>query len=249
MTEEIELAGSSAIVPLTPNSMQELMRIAVEKGSEGVEILERLVALDERVSARRAAMAFAAAMARFKATCPPVPRRTPNAQFSVSRNGVMSPRLYASLQDIEATIRAPTGECGLYHRWTDASVSAGMLTMACVVSHVGGHSISSPIAMPLESKAGCSEQQKFGITYAYSQRYSLINAYGLTSCEEDTDGATEPVPCITPDQVVELVALIDRCPPATHDRLMAFAGVKTLDDIPASRFASVRAKLETKVVK
>jgi len=238
---------------ITSASMPRLFELAVQKGAEGVEILERLVALDERMSARRAAQDFAEAMARFKEACPPIPRRTENTQFKVTRNGTSQPRRYATLEDIEATVRGPLGACGLSFRWGDSKMESGNLTLACIVSHVGGHSVASSVVLPVESRAGCSEAQKYGAVMTYAQRYSLIQALGLTTCDEDVDGNAEPEERVTPTQVDILEEMIGRCPPATNDRLLAWTneqwGATTLDDLPASAFDAVCAKLATKVAK
>lgn len=232
-------------------SMPRLMELAIQ--SDKVDALERLVALDERMSARRAAQEFAEAMARFKHTCPAVPRRTENAQFKVTRNGTQQARRYATLEDIEATVRGPLASCGLSFRWGDSRMEGGNMTLACVVSHVGGHSVSASVTLPVESRAGCSEAQKYGAVMTYAQRYSLIQALGLTTCDEDTDGAENPAPeeKITPNQVDVLIALLEQRPPGSLDRLLAWTseqwGAKTLDGIPAAQFEWLRADLEKKI--
>jgi len=239
MTEQAVVAQESE------GSMSPLLHLAIEKGVP-VETLAKLVELHERMAAREAARAFADAMARFKTTCPPIPRRSENAQFSVTRNGVKVVRRYASLDDIEATIRKPATDCGLSFRWGDARVENGSLTMACVVSHVGGHSESSAVTLPLESRAGCSEAQKFGAVMTYAQRYSLVHAFGLTSCDEDSDGNDGPVAYVDAEQIGALEALVEKCPPGTLDRMLRYVGVSAIEEIPAARFEALARDLTTK---
>lgn len=241
------------IVPETADmavSMPRLMEIAIQ--ADKVDALERLVALDERMSARRAAQAFSDAMARFKATCPPVPRRTENTQFKVTRNGVVAPRRYATLEDIEATVRGPAGACGLSFRWGDAKVDGEKLTLTCIVSHSDGHSEASSVTLPLESRAGCSEAQKYGAVMTYAQRYSLIHAFGLTTCDDDTDAApAEPERMVTPEQVQVIESLLDKRPAGSRARLLDYLkekfGSTTLEELPASRFEWLRSDLERKI--
>ncbi len=244
-----------AMAALEPAAMPRLFELAVQKGPEGVEILERLVALDERMSKRRAEQEFSEALMRFKSSCPAIPRRTENSQFSVTRNGMKVARRYATLEDIEATVRGPLGQCGLSFRWGDSKMEGATMTLACIVSHVGGHSVSSSVTLPVESRAGCSEAQKYGAVMTYAQRYSLIQALGLTTCDEDTDGATDVDDSakVSPDQVLTLLDLIDRCPPGTGDRLTKYIsekwGAKTLDGIPAARYEEIERGLKAKVSK
>lgn len=250
MSEEV------SVVPLSPQgqspdrrSIERILELAVTSKVD-VATLEKLVALHERMSDRQAAREFAEAMSAFKAECPPVERRTENAQFKVSRNGVLSVRKYASLEDIERTVRGPLGNHGLSYRWTDAKLDGGSLTVTCVIGHVSGHHESSSATVPVDSKAGCSDQQKMGTAMTYAQRYSLIMALGLTSCDEDTDG-NEDEEKVTQAHVEELEALIDKCPSGTRARLLAYTSEQwnapTLELVPASRFEELKRGLDAKV--
>lgn len=247
-TEETMTSDKEGQIVVQDGSMSPLMHLAIEKGAS-VEALERLFNLHERDVARKAAMAFNEAMSRFKATCPPVRRRTENAQFYVTRNGVKAPVRYANLEDIEATIRAPAGECGLSFRWGDARVDDGKLTLSCIVSHSAGHHEVSSVTLPLDSRAGCSEAQKYGAVMTYAQRYSLIHAFGLTTCDEDVDGAAphQNGAKVTPHEIEVMEDLLTHCPSGTRERLLAYVGVATMEEIPQARFASLLADLEKKV--
>lgn len=220
-----------------------IMDRAIQSGV-APEGLEKLFALYERDSAQKARQAFMGALAEFKADCPPIPRRTENTQFSVTRNGVKSNRRYAALEDIEATIRAPLGRHGLSFRWGEMRVDDGRLTMTCIVSHTGGHSESAPCTIPVDSKAGCSEQQKYGAAMTYAQRYSLIAALGLTSCDEDADGAANPQR-ITESQAANLQCLIDEVK-ADKPKFCKWMGVGGLDEITVADFPRAVRALEDK---
>lgn len=217
---------------------------AVERGAD-IAVLERLVSLHERVLASKAREAFHVAMAAFKADCPPIPRRTENSQFKVTLNGVARPRKYAALEDIAATISGPLGKNGLSFRWGDAKIEGGTMTLSCIVSHVGGHSESSSVQMPIESSAGASIQQKHGIADTYAQRYSLIRVLGLTTCDEDDDGNAAPAPKVSEEQVANLDAALVSVG-VDRKRFLAWLRVETLADIPAARYAECMAKIESK---
>lgn len=231
--------------PASEVSIATILDKAVQSGMS-TESLEKIVTLYERMADRQAEAAFAVAMSQFKSICPPVTKRTENNQFSVTVRGTKQSRRYASLQDIEQTIRAPLGECGLSFRWGDADVSNGVLKLTCIVSHIGGHSKASSVVLPVDSKAGCSDQQKYGIAMTYAQRYSLIQALGLTSCDEDQDGNDpEPEQFITEQQAADLDCLIASVG-AKKDLFLGFMGVTKLSEIPASRHAHAVKALESK---
>ena len=231
----------SELATVQPSPMT-IIAEAVKSGMSP-DSLGKLVDLAERMDAANARKAFADAMARFGSICPPVQRRTENSQFQVTRDGRKVNRMYSSLDDIAATIRKPLAECGLSYRWSNAVVDGGKLTITCVVSHELGHSESSSITLPTESRAGCSEAQKIGSVNTYAQRYSLVNALGLTSCDEDTDGNADESAHAEKISEADLLALEVALDDAKADvaKFKQWAKVERLSDIPASM---VRAAFE-----
>lgn len=248
MAEELsvrQVPGQLATASATP-SILDILNTAVQNGM-APESLEKLVALHERMEANAARKAFVQAMAAFQASCPPVPRRTENNQFFVTRNGVRKPRTYASLEDIKLTVRQPLAQNGLSYGWSDATLNGGQMTVSCVVSHVDGHSQSSSSTVPTASSAGCSEVQKMGIAQTYAMRYSLILALGLTSCDEDADGNDEvPVDTITEHQAANLEAALDGIPNANKAAFLKWLQVDSFAKIPASMYAQALAAIERK---
>ena len=239
---ETHLVASDASSVLTA-----LMDKAVEAKMDPAG-LEKLFGLYERMQSMNARQAFTEAMAKFKVICPAIPRGTINNQFKVvNRDGVTVPRRYAALDDIEKTIRNPLGECGLSYRWTGCKVEGEQLSMECVVSHIGGHSESSPVTLPVKSGAGCSEAQRYGSAMTYAQRFSLIQALGLTTCDEDTDGADDvaPVETITESQAVDLEAGIKEVGGNMAAFLKKF-GVSSIRELPKSQLAAAGRMIEEK---
>jgi hypothetical protein len=233
----------------TTNAIELMMQAAIEKNIP-VETLKELTDLYERMRANNARQLWNAAFAAFKAECPPVPRRTESAQFKVTRNGVTRNRMYASLEDIEATVREPLGRHGLSYKWGDLVLGDGSVSMACIVAHSGGHSESSAVTMPTENNAGCSPQQKMGIIATYAQRYSLIAALGLTSCDEDADGNTPKAPAneptITEHEADNLDSALNDLGPDRKAAFLTAYKIERLIDLPASLLKQAHAAIEAK---
>ena len=80
MTNEISKRPEAGLT----TDYADLMRVALDKGADGVEALERLVALKERAYERMAAQEFADAMALFQEKCPPI-RKSSSAHSIVCR--------------------------------------------------------------------------------------------------------------------------------------------------------------------
>ncbi len=227
-----------------PDAMS-ILAAAVERG-QSPESLRELMALAKDMQAVQAEQAFHAAMAAFKAECPPVQRRTENTQFKATRDGRTVARKYASLEDIEHTIRGPLGKHGLSYRWSDTIIDKGMMTMRCVVAHSAGHKIESGVSIPVESRNNaCNQQQQFGSAMTYAQRYSLIQALGLTSCDEDTDGEYDPE-TINEHQAANIDAMLDEFPADTRPKFLKWIGVDSVSAIPSARFAECVKALEAK---
>lgn len=229
-------------------SIESIIQLAIERGTTP-EQLEKLLALQERAMALRAEQQFNTAFAAFKAECPPVPRRTPNNFFTkVNRDGVKVPTMYASLEDIAATVSGPLSRHGLSYRWGDATIEGGILSIPCIISHVGGHSSSAIGRMPLENNAGCSPQQKYAIAETYAMRRSQARALGLSTCDEDNDGnapPAEPAASIDASQAANLKAALEEVKANIPKFLDAFQ-IKRLEDLPAARAKEAFDAIERK---
>ncbi len=248
MTAEI-VAQPTEMAALTPASMPKLMELAVEKG--GVEALEKLVAMHERMMAAGAAREFAAAMASFQEECPPI-RKTSTAKVTTKAGGAYTYQ-YAELDEIARTVRPFLHKHGLAYSW-DCKLSddGAKIRVECTLSHVNGHKASASFESPTAPLTNSmSKQQEVAAALTFGKRQTLIQVLGLTTCDPDIDGTREPAPTITPDQVLVLMALLEQRPPASMDRLLEWTrenwGASTLDDIPAAQFEWLKADLEKKI--
>jgi hypothetical protein len=246
-TSIVEQSANGALAPrsgeaLQPTpSIESILHHAVTSGASA-DTMKEIVALCRSVRADKAKEAFSRAKSEFKATCPPIPRRTPNAQFKKTlRDGTQVPRLYASLEDIASTIDRPLAACGLSYRWGDSELVDGKIRLACIVAHLDGHEESASVLMDTTSAPGSAgPQQKSAIIETYAMRYSLIKVLGLTTADEDADGNTpdNSGETITQDEADEISILLAE---ANSDkvRFLKWAGVASINDIPAKRYAEV----------
>lgn len=185
------------VKPNPVSEITDLLRVAVEKQIP-VETMEKLVALHERMSDRAAAQEFAEAMAKFQASCPPIPR-TAKANIATKTGGRFG-YTYAPLDQIARTIRPHLERVGLSCTWDSETNEAHTIVhCTCIVRHVNGHRSEARCSMPIESSAGMSAQQKVAAAMTFAQRKSLCQALGLTTTEPDLDGqvaSPESLRCI-----------------------------------------------------
>ena len=171
-----ELANLPALRDSTPAAM---LALAVGKGLD-VQSLERLMALYERYEENQARKAFFAALAEFQSEVPPLVK-----DKSVSYGDTHYK--HASLGSIAQAIREPLKRHGLSYRFTIENDENG-ISVACVVTHVQGHSEPTKMGSPSDSSGKKNPIQSLGSSVTYLQRYTLIAALGLTTADEDMDG-------------------------------------------------------------
>jgi hypothetical protein len=185
----IERESSTTLARL---DSQALLSTALERGA-AIDVIERIVALAERVNAIQAREAYNAAIAEFQRRCPPI-YKTREATITPRGGGAGYTYTYAPLPEIKATIDPLLGELGLSQRWTSPVVEANRVTIECVIMHRLGHEISSgPVTMPVsqaqDGGGGANQMQRVAIAMSYAKRQALQNVLGIAP-EDDDDGAS-----------------------------------------------------------
>jgi len=233
--------SAEAILPPSRDrdSALDLLRSAVDRGVP-VEVLERLNALYEQIRAREAAMEFAAAIARFQAQCPSIPKSS-RAKIT-TKAGMRYSYTYAELDEIASTIRPLLEECRLSYTW-DCTLDAEVVRCVCTLRHAAGHAITATFAAPVDATSSMSGPQRVASALTYARRQSLVQVLGLTTTEPDNDAAATAT--ITGEQVAQLEALIEQSD-ADRVRFLRYMEVEDLDAIRATDFAAAVAALEAK---
>ena len=205
--------------------------------------LEKLVTLHERLSDRAAAEEFARAMASFQRECPQI-RKESKAEIPTKSGGKYTFR-FASLEAIWRTVRPILEKNNLTVTW-DSKEDKGLVSCTCIVKHVNGHSERASFSCTTDTSASMIGPQKSAAAVTFARRQSLVQALGLTTTDQDTDGGppTVTVP-ITEHQAANLQALIDETK-TDLKKFLAWVGVEKLSDVPSSRFPDAIKFLERK---
>jgi hypothetical protein len=231
----------------TPETTLDVVRFAIERGLSAAELKE-LVHLQIIVEERQARRDFANAMSAFKAEIRPIAHsKTANI---ATRGGGKFSYSYAELDAIAREIDPVLAKHGLSYRWSDSRVDdKGMLTATCVVSHVNGHSESSSFTLPTANDSAASPQQKIGGADTYAKRRSLISALGLTTTEDDTDGAMDvDTSVLNGQQITAIEDLIEESG-SDRARFLKYMGAASVSEIRAADFNKAVAALEAKRAK
>lgn len=204
-----------------------------------VEVMNGLYDLYKRTQEDKARAALTEALASFRARCPRIARTREG--YHKRKDG--TPAMYADLSSMCIVADPIMAECGLTYSWTPTS-GDGWIEQECIVRHRDGASIAAKsLRFPIGKAADAGEVLRAD---GYARRNSFINATGLTSAdEEDTSAAPDP---ITADQVTILEGWLSETGDADgwRPRLLKWAGVDSVEKIPATKFDEAVAKAKAK---
>lgn len=245
MTTAIEqhLPGMApAVIPPEPTAVIALMEKALAAGPEMVAALKELVQMRREMRQEQAALEFAAALANFQQTCPPVPRST-TVKFTTSSGAEVSYKS-ADFEQIAETIAPAMRANGLSFTF-DGKADVNMLTETVTLRHINGHSITSSFTLPTSNKnPGMSDQQKYAAAATFAKRQALMAVLGLSLTDPDPDNGADPT-TIDEDQASSLEALITEVG-ADKGKFLAYMRVKALSDIRAADYPQAVRALEQK---
>jgi hypothetical protein len=172
----------TALATTTP---ADLLRIAVESNAD-LDRLEKLLELQERWEANEARKAFVVAMAAFKAE--PVEIFKRKQVGYKTKEGDFVGYKHAELSDVTDAITPAMARHGLSFDW-DIHQGSGSITVDCVVTHVLGHSKKVTMSGAPDSSGKKNQIQQTASTITYLQRYTLLSVTGMSTKDEDDDGA------------------------------------------------------------
>lgn len=182
-----------AVAAITPMDM---LNRAVESGA-GLEMVEKLMSLQERWETGQARKAFDRAIAAAKAKITPIQR---NAKGHNDKR-------YADFAAIAKVVDPILSEHGLSYRFRTAQ--SDRISVTCILSHEDGHSEETTLTGPADTSGSKNAIQAIGSTLTYLQRYSLVQMLGLAASNDDDGKAGAAGGAISDDQAAELIALAD----------------------------------------
>lgn len=224
-----------------PSGISGLMQMAVQGGMDPAG-LERLFDLYERDQKMQAAKAYAQALLDFQAEAPAIIK---NKTATVnSRGGAGYSYDYASLDHVVGVIKPILLKHGLTFRF-DSEAGKDEIRVACVVTHIMGHSETTTFTVPVGSMAGANAAQQTASALSYARRYALFMAFGLVTTDEDDDGMGGEA-SLNPKQLAAIKSLLEDSG-ADTDKFLKWLGVEAIEEIPAARFQHASDELVRKL--
>lgn len=220
---------ASAIAVLTPMDMLE----RAVSSNAGIEVIEKMMALQERWEKNQARKAFDNALADAKAEIPIIQK---NREVDFTSSKGRTHYRHEDLAEVVRTITPILARFGLSHRFRTTSNANEPVTVTCIISHRDGHFEENTLSAGRDESGNKNSIQAIGSTSTYLQRMTLKAALGLAASDDDDDGqAVGRGETISEDQLGDLSALIEDVG-ANRAKFCEYFKVKTLADIPAKEF-------------
>jgi len=218
-----------ALAAVTPMDM---LNRAVESGAS-LEMVEKLMTLQERWDASQARKQFDAAVADAKAEIPAITR---NATGHNSKK-------YADFAAIARVVDPIIGKHGLSYRFR--TTQNGTIAVTCILSHKAGHSEETTLSGPADGSGNKNAIQAIGSTLTYLQRYSLVQMLGLAAAADDDGKAGGTGETVTQKQADDLSDLIE-ANGKNRAQFLKWAKVERFEDIAATAYDACVKAIEYK---
>lgn len=213
----------------------DMLNQAIEKGAN-IDLLERLMTLNERWEQGQAKKAYTEAKAAFKADVPDIVKDKANKQYNSS---------YASIGNLVNTVNKHLAKYGLDAAW-DIDQSE-KITVTCILTHTMGHAERVKMNAPADASGQKNpiQQIKSTITYLRVATFEAVTGIATTEGNKDDDGNGAGDGPISDEQVDDLVALADEIG-ADKAKFCKFFNINSFAEIPSKQFSKARAALEAK---
>jgi hypothetical protein len=174
----------STVLPQRNLSVEGLISQAIA-ANVPIETLERLLTLRTNHRTEEGREAFVLAMSGFQSECPVIEKK----KEVMNKDGRTVRYTYAPLGDIVEQIKKPLAKYRLSYTWKVESTKTEIKAIA-IVTHSMGHSNSSDFTVPIDTEGYMTAPQKTASALTFAKRYSLCNALGISTAEEDNDATT-----------------------------------------------------------
>jgi hypothetical protein len=219
-------ASSGALTPM------DMLSHAVERGAD-LDMIEKLMNLQERWEASQARKAFDEAISAAKADIPPIERTGKGHNDKRYATSQPSP---GSLTRSSRSMAFPTASAP---RREIGSASRASFRTSPAISR------KRRFQRPPDASGSKNAIQAIGSTLTYLQRYSLVQMLGLAAADDDDGKASHGGATITEDQAADLVALADDVG-ADRAKFCKYFKVESFSALPASRFQAAVDALNAK---
>lgn len=224
----------------------EVIARAARDPSVDIDKMERLIAMQERVHARDAEMAFNRAMNAAQAEMRPIAANASNPQTK-SR--------YATFDKLDRVLRPIYTEHGFSMSFDEGEAPRDdYVRVLCYLAHVDGHTRTYHRDMPADGKGAkggdvMTKTHAAGAAGSYGARYLLKGIWNIAVGEDDGDG-NEPRSAVPPAEFAKITQLIQATNTSIPTMLKAL-GINSdnISHLTQAEYAKAVDALEKKLAK
>jgi hypothetical protein len=235
--EQPETAQVPAV--MTPMAMIER---ALASGAN-IEMIEKLMGLQERWEANQARKAFNEAFAAFKSEAIVVGR---NRKVS---DGPLKGRRYAELVSFVEAATPALSKHGLSASWKITRDEKEWIEVTCTIEHALGGSKVVALGGPPDTGGAKNLLQARISTVTYLERATFKAACGLAEQGDDDDGGSgspEMAQGITADQFREIKELLDESGSNEAD-MLSYVKAESAEAMTLAQYAKAKKAMVTKI--
>lgn len=241
--EEVPPVASTALVVVQP---MQLIEQALTRGA-GIDVIDRLMTLQERWEKNQARKAFDEAISAARAEIKPITKNR-RVKFASKKEGASGTDYrHEDLAEIARTIDPVLSKHGLSYRFRTHVAPNEPVKVTCIVSHRLGYSEENELSGPRDDSGNKNSLQAIGSAVTYLQRYLLKASLGLAASNDD-DGVAAEDDAAGSDELELLQLMIFE----TKSNLSMFCkimGVEALPDIAMRDMRTAISKLQEKAAK
>jgi hypothetical protein len=180
-----------------------------------VDVIERLVQMQERMEDRQAERDFASALRAAQAEVKQVERLgfvDLTKAGERPKEGAQRGYRFARDEDLDKMLRPIMDKYGFSIFYDRAPRDGGGLVVTATLLHVGGHSKTSSFPLPIDTGPGRNNLQALGSTDSYAHRYLKEGFFSIVRKGRDDDGVAAGMKFITQIEADELRELCKQAP-------------------------------------
>lgn len=233
----------TAIAVLTPMDMLE----RAVSSNAGIEVIEKMMALQERWEKNQARKAFDNALADAKAEIPIIQK---NREVDFTSAKGRTHYRHEDLAEVVRTITPILARHGLSHRFRTTSNANEPVTVTCIISHRDGHFEENTLSAGRDESGNKNSIQAIGSTSTYLQRMTLKAALGLAASDDDDGGKSDVAEpdYVNAEQLRSLLRLAEDVG-ADKERFCKYLKVGSFAEIPEKQYQHATSLLEAKRAK
>lgn len=234
---------TTAVRPHQPQNAVSIMDMIGQAVAAGnMDMVERLMVMQERWEANNARKAFDEAMASAKAEIPVIFK---NREVDFSSSKGRTHYRHEDLAEIARTVNPILGKHGLSYRFRTSSNLNEPITVTCVVTHRLGYFEENTLVGPRDDSGNKNSHQQIGSALTYLQRMTLKAALGLAAASDDDSRAAGRLANVelAGAEDIEAIRVKIMAVGTNEATICERIGIQSLDDLPASKVESVNSGL------